>query len=418
MKTSFLLCCLMAVMAMKTYAADLLVEEFAPAPSFSSIAAAIAAATNGDRIIVKNRNGNAPWIENVTVDKSLQFLPYTNDTFFVVQGIYTIVPADNREITFIGMRNTNGNIIATALGNVAARTKVNIMGSLLQAGAITFNQNGYNVNVVHTQLNAGGITLKHGSIIGCDITLTTNMPGISIVAEIALTSETVKIIANKITNLSVTTAAVGISWGSHTHFFDIRNNLIYVRNVGVAVSKSRVLNTVTNLLSNNTITISGAPTTANVFGINITTASASSIIEVMNNLIDLNSTSTSNITGINNTSAIPTVILVYNTIDDGIALANQIKGNFTTNANNTSTAVTLAPNGNIAGSGGVDAGNPAAPYYDLDLTRNDCGAYGGGFSHSNYFPIHAGAARVYMVNVPSSVRVGNTISIQADGYDR
>lgn len=418
MKTIFLTGYLMIAITLKTFATDLLVEEFALAPNFSSISAAVAAATDGDRIVVKNRNGNAPWIENVTVNKSLQFVPFTNDTFFVVQGTYTIVPADNREITFIGMRNTSGTITGTALGNVAARTKVNIMGSSLQLGGITFNQNGYNLQVVHTLLASGGITLRHGSVIGCDVTNPANGVGIAVAPETALTSETVRLIANKVTCLSATTGAIGISWASTSHFFDIRNNLVFTRNMGILISRTRVLNSVINRLSNNTVSIAGAPTTASVYGINFTTTSASSITEVMNNLIDLNSASTSNIFGINNVSTVPTVNLIYNTIDDNIAAARRTSGSFTTNANNSIAAVALAADGNIIGAGGRDLGNPAAPFYDLDLTVNDCGAYGGGFSLSNYFPIHAGSSRLYMVTVPANVRVGGTISIQADGYDR
>lgn len=418
MKTTVLLCCLLVATALKTYASDLLVEEFALAPSYSSISAAVAAATNGDRIIIKNKNGNAPWIENVTVDKSLQFLPFTNDTFFVVQGNYSITPADNREVVFIGMRNMAGGISVTTAGNVAARTKVNIMGSWLQAGAIAFAQNGYDVNVVHTKLSAGSIALRNGSVIGCDVTIATSGTAVGITGETAVTSEKVKIISNVITSLGNTAAACGINWASGSHFFDIRNNLIYTRNVGVAVSRTRALNSVANKLHNNTVSIVGTLTSANVYGINITTTISTSIIEVMNNLIDLNSTSTTNIFGISNTSALPTLTLIYNTVDDGIASNRRTAGNFTTNSNNTFTPVQLNADGNISGAGGLNAGNPAAPYYDLDLSINDCGAYGGSYSLSNYFPIHAGAARVYMVTVPANVRVGGTINIQADGYDR
>lgn len=418
MKTTIMLCCLMVAMALNTYASDLLVEEYALAPAYSSIGAAVAAATDGDRIIIKNKNGNAPWIENVAVNKSLHFLPFTNDTFFIVQGTYTITPADNREVTIIGMRNLAGGITGTAVGNVAARTKVNIMGCLLQSGSVIFGANGYSINTVHTILSAGGISIRAGSVIGCDITLLANNTCILVSPETAVTSETVKIIGNKVTNMSVTTAANGIGWISTSHFFDIRNNLVYTRNVGIAITKSRVLNTVANKLSNNTVSIFGAPTTANVYGISISTASANSIIEVMNNLIDLNSTSTSNIYGISNLSAVPTLTLIYNTIDDSIAVAKRATGSYTTNSNNTFTTVMLAADGNIQGAGGLNVGNPSAPYYDLDLTINDCGAYGGGFSLKNYFPLHAGAARIYNVTVPANVRVGGTISIQADGYDR
>ena len=114
-------------------AADRIVEEFGVSPTFPNIAAAVTAASNGDRIIIKNRAGDIPWIENITVDKSLQFLSYANDGPFVVQGTYTIPSADGREVTIIGMRNTAGGIAGSAGGTSTRGTKVRIIDSLSAA---------------------------------------------------------------------------------------------------------------------------------------------------------------------------------------------------------------------------------------------------------------------------------------------
>ena len=97
-----------------------IVEEFGSAPTYPNVASAVAAAVDGDRILVKNRAGDIPWIENITIDKSLQFLSYVDNGFFVVQGTYSIVPATGRQVTIIGMRNTAGGIQA-ATGSSAVR---------------------------------------------------------------------------------------------------------------------------------------------------------------------------------------------------------------------------------------------------------------------------------------------------------
>src|SRR5436190_9931049 len=86
------------------FSADLIVEEFGSFPTYSSILSAVTASAEGDRIIIKNRAGNVPWIENITVDKSLSFLSYDNNTQFVVQGNYTINKANNREVIIVGMK--------------------------------------------------------------------------------------------------------------------------------------------------------------------------------------------------------------------------------------------------------------------------------------------------------------------------
>lgn len=61
------------LIGLQGFATDLVVEEFGQPPSFASIGAAVAAANDGDRILIKNRAGNVPWIEDVTVNKSLPF---------------------------------------------------------------------------------------------------------------------------------------------------------------------------------------------------------------------------------------------------------------------------------------------------------------------------------------------------------
>lgn len=66
----------------------------------------------------------------------------------------------------------------------------------------------------------------------------------------------------------------------------------------------------------------------------------------------------------------------------------------------------------------IDGGNPAPLFFDLDLTQNDAGCYGGSFTQDNFFPLHTGAARVYNVVYPFNVRVGNTMNVKAFSFDR
>lgn len=93
-------------------ATDRVVEEFGQPPAYPNITSAVNAAVDGDRIIIKNRAGNIPWIENIEVTASLEFLSYDNDEFFYVQGDYTITGATGRTVTFVGMYNTAGDILS------------------------------------------------------------------------------------------------------------------------------------------------------------------------------------------------------------------------------------------------------------------------------------------------------------------
>lgn len=62
---------ILIIFYLQSFAADRVVEEFGFPPAYSSIGAAVAAANDGDRIIIINRSGNIPWIENITINKSL-----------------------------------------------------------------------------------------------------------------------------------------------------------------------------------------------------------------------------------------------------------------------------------------------------------------------------------------------------------
>lgn len=48
----------------------------------------------------------------------------------------------------------------------------------------------------------------------------------------------------------------------------------------------------------------------------------------------------------------------------------------------------------------------------------DAGAYGGSYTLNNFFPLHTGAARVYMTGHPFNIRSGTTLRVRANAWDR
>ena len=54
MKKSVLICLLFVMTIAKSFATDIVVEEFGITPAYPTITDAVAAASNGDRIIIKN----------------------------------------------------------------------------------------------------------------------------------------------------------------------------------------------------------------------------------------------------------------------------------------------------------------------------------------------------------------------------
>ncbi len=413
---AFVLVCSFFLQSLK--AADLLVEEFGVSPAYSSVNAAISAASDGDRIFIRSRTGNIPWVEEITIAKSLELLPFENDTFFYFQGNITITSANNRKVTIIGIYNTQGTLTASA-GNTAARTQVNILGSHFQNGGINLNFNGVKATVAHTYVNNSGISLRYGGVYGCEVVNSSSSTAITVTAEMSPpAAEFVYIIGNR-THTSWSGTGHGIRWNSNTHYFDIRNNLVYSGGDGITVSTSMGNPAEINKVYNNTVSLIGSISTSQ-YGINVSATGAGGIVEIMNNLIHRGNNFNGNSAyGIRSSSSNAQTNAYYNYIHNNFSGTNShISGTFTVSTPNSAGALSLTSDGNISGSGGVDAGNPSNVFFDLNLTRNDCGAYGGSYSLANYRPLHYGSSRVFFVKYPFNIRQGTTLSIEADGYDR
>jgi hypothetical protein len=410
MKKSVLICLLFVVTLMKSYATDIVVEEFGITPAYPSISDAVTAASNGDRIIIKNRAGNIPWIENVNITKSLQFLPFDNDTFFVAQGNWTITLGAGQAVTIIGMKNTLGSITASSSTGTAKSAQINVHGCYFINGNINLTSSAYELNATHNLLDAGYIYTSFGSICGNDVT-SANYPIQVFNGSGTALNDTVFIIGNKVN--STATSYTGIYVSTIISRYQIKNNFVKSRYMGIMTGSTCAG---TNLIYNNTILLNNS--SSSVYGIDVYQVGAGDILEIMNNVIDFVST-TSSMTGINNDGGnTGTVNVYYNHID--VVSNNPVSTGFSFSGNNTtSQSISLTADGHIqAGSAAINGGNPAAPFYDLDLSAGDAGAYGGSYTLDNYFPLFAGSSRVYLNTYPFNVRLGNTLNIKGNSFDR
>jgi hypothetical protein len=403
----------LVLLATSTFAVDRIVEEFGTPPTYSSIAAAVSAAVDGDRIIVKNRAGDIPWIENIIISKNLTFLSYTNNVQFVVQGIYTIDAADGREVIIVGMKNTSGNIVSGTTTGTARGTKISIMDSWLVNGLILFNNTVFDVQVVGNQLDNGYVEIDWGNVIGNQITATSGTGSIFISTTInTAPTDTCYIIGNKILNANFT----GIHMEASNQVYHIKNNFIKCYNpLQLRKGNSQAL---PNLVYNNTClsTSCGAGYDGAIYIINTTSGS---VWEIMNNVIDNLSGSCSVTYGIDLGSNSGVINGYFNHVDAVNSLPIDPSGWTFLGNNTTGSAITTnATTGAITAGSPINGGNPAAPYYDLDLSLGDAGAYGGSYTLNNFFPLFTGAARVYFVNYPFNVRQGSTLATKAFGFDR
>ncbi|HEX2617876.1 MAG TPA: hypothetical protein VHL57_10060, partial [Flavobacteriales bacterium] len=153
------------------------------------------------------------------------------------------------------------------------------------------------------------------------------------------------------------------------------------------------------------------------YGINLANTLAGSIWEVMNNVVTF--TWGNDNRGINKDSGNNGQLNVYyNHVTS--AMTFEISNDFTFAANNTTDqTIALDTDGSLlGGNAAIDGANPSPVFSDLDLSTGDAGAYGGSYTLNNFFPLHSGAARVYLTGHAFNVRVGSTLRVKATAFDR
>ncbi len=404
---------LFAGMVMNLFAVDRVVEEFGSAPTYPNIAAAVTAAVDGDRIIIKNRAGDIPWIETITVAKSLEFLNYVDNGFFIVQGNWTITPAFGRVVVIKGMRNTSGSIIADGTGTLGS-TVLKVLDGQFVNGYINVGSDAFRADIVGNELQAGYVRINLGNVVGNSITAALSAEGIRVTpATTVFQGDTCAIIGNQVNNTAASLEGIFVS--GRAQVYHIRNNWVRHSWMGIEIYGGNTQN-IPNLIWNNTVRTNFGGTN-NRYGISIANTPANSIWEVMNNVVTTLYTGTN--WGINKDSGNNGEINVYyNHVASSITYP--ISATFTFSGNNTtSKPITVNNDGTLNNApSAVNGGNPAAPFYDLDLSIGDAGAYGGSYTMNNFFPLHTGAARVYMTGHPFNLRDGATLRVRANAWDR
>ena len=402
------------LVAASTFATDRVVEEFGIAPTYPSITAAVSAAIDGDRVVVKNRAGDIPWIENISVNKSLQFVSYENNSPFVVQGNYLIEAAPGREVSIIGMRNTGGYFAGINPGGLRA-TRVRIIDCQLISGAISFTNDGFDVDVIGCTLQHGSVVISFGNVIGNDIT-SSSIYGSALdisPSTSAFQGDTCWVTGNKLTGPG-TSSYDALSVNSEAQVYHIRNNFVRHGYVGIRIIGGNT-SSVQNTIWNNTV-VAYTGQFSN-YGILPANTPAGAIWEIMNNVVTF--TGGGDQRGIYKDSGNQAQINVYfNHIVPGMSTA--VSPDFTFVSNNTTNQpLTVNADGSLLNApGAINGANPSAVFSDIDLSAGDAGAYGGSYTLTNYFPLHTGAARVAHVVYPFNVRQGSTLRVRATSFDR
>ena len=389
MKRTFIL--LLSMVAFMAQATDRVVEQSGVSPAYSSIQAAINAASNGDRILIKNRPGGIPWIEDLTIAKSLELLSYDNDVQWIIQGNVLVTAGGNRNITILGMRNLSGDLGYTTSSGTSRSTHVKVIDCSFESGQVSLQSDAYILDVIHTDITDGYIYNYNGNIIGCEL----NNSTINIYNTEAYRNETVKIIGNVIVTPDASSYGnQGIDITNLAYDFEIKNNLITACR-GISIERSG--SSQTFYIYNNSIRTTRSTNTSGTHygakGLELRHSgqgSSSATYEIMNNAIDrFNAANVSN-WGIDIFGQSGDINVYYNWIDSDFA--PEFNGSPTVDfANNITTAFDINPDGSLpGGSPCIDGANPDPSFYDLDLSTGDAGAFGGSYTLDNFHPLHTG----------------------------
>lgn len=393
-------------------ATDYCVNENGNNGCYSTITAAIGVAANGDRIIVEPKAGHAPYVENLNINKSVYIICANDTDKFDVQGTMTITPAIGRSITIVGMHH-QGDISPNGHSPAGTRCSVSFLACNI-IGQLNFDYNYFNVTLASSVIQ-GSIGFRYGKVIGNDFTMSTGgfywsgiHTAVYLGPDALASNDTMLIIGNRM-HLNYTTYSVGVVSYTNSHFVHIMNNLVLCNNSGygggIYMSDFKPSLISRNLIQNNTIY---SPISLYV-GLYFSNPISNSYTEAINNLILGASCTSGSIYGANGTIAIS-----YNV--SNIALHTSSIDVCACNVINSNSTLDGAGRPQV-GSDAINGGSPDFSYYDLDLSVNDAGAYGGSFSQDNFFPI-TGSTRVFYVNAPRRVNVSGTINIKADSFDR
>ena len=390
-------------------ATDLVVAAGGAGGAYSSIGAALTAASPNDRIIVYPQANGASYTENtLTITKSIQILSANEGAFYTVDGGINITPSSaGISVTIIGMKLITGGISSTITSPVGARSIINILNDTLASGALSINNDNYNVTAASSYVG-GGITMRYGKLLGNYVY---GQIAVSTDASVNNPTDTLMIIGNKINLYTGANSAV-INWASTSQYFSIQNNymmLTYGGNnlhYGIYVTASKASLGGTNCIYNNTVhKPSGTMYTAYSISTN-----ATSMTDFQNNLFHGTLYQYAYAFGGGNFNAHYNYATTFNwtgITNDG---TNQTATNTTLNSEGLNTN---------ALSNTINGGTPDSAYVDLNLSRNDVGCYGGSYSLDNFFHITASDwARVILVTAPRRIMVNGTINVKAIGFDK
>ena len=409
-----------SLLLVTNYATDIYVNNSGQAGTYTTIAAAISAASSGDRIFI---SPYGVYTENLTVNKSLTFASAVSGTNFNVLGSFSVTADAGMDVRIIGgiFSSTLNATTNTATQN--NMTDIYVIDS--EFSSVNLNDNFVRAHVLFCS-NMATVYIQNGDIIGCLINGSVTVYD----GPNSVTGDTVKIIGNIISN--------DLDFASDDNYYVIANNSIGIneddiQNIGgsrtVDFSANSYSSTVNNLFLNNTVIDGSNSSSYATVSYSAASVNYSNVLIKNNLLINTQAAvnSHSNYAAIRNLSTTASNFpkTFYNTFIGGSYYVDDTESDIFANIDHSgSSAYDFWQNLNsyIDSHGRcsdeshcVGKGIPSIDHYDIDMTINDRGTYGGPYSIDNYINTTNGKARIYDLDIPFEIWSGQTPTVKAKG---
>ena len=392
---------------------------------FTNITSAVAAAVNGDRIIVASNTYNEA---TLTIDKSLKILPQTSGATINFNANIVIAGFPGMKLEILGFNLGIYSISTNSIpsGSYNNRAKVCIIDSL--SSNIGFDNDYYELNLIKS-FTANDVNFRYGNLIS------------NVMNNCYLFDE-----VNSNINSMDKIFIVGNTISSSTFIFNDNYKFIISNNVlkDFFVSKWILDSSQTNYITNNDFSSNckiyfaclngNAPYNGNVNDYIAWNSSLLYNFKFLNNkflgsvLFARRNTSTvyPNAFGClfygSDLNAVINVASYSSTLSDWPNV--NANGFFDWSYN----GLPIQMNGSgsliFTNSTGpvneIDGGNPNHQFYDIDLTINDRGINGGPYSQLNYTPSNPTNSKAFIfdLDMPTDLFPGQNVNITAKGYHK
>ena len=387
-------------------AADIYVNSSGASGTYNTLSAAHQAANDGDRIIISTL---LTLIEDVTISKSVTITSAASGSSFVLDGTMTIEANANKEIRLIG-----ADLDALSFTSGTATDSTACFFYLIDSQVssnISTTISGLSFNMLYCDDTDLQVSFKYGSIIGSKVLKFYIHSGSGNAQD-----DTTKIIGNKFTNYC--------EIYNQDHNFLVANNYFITSGVyQLYLDFPKVLNSGTSNILNNTF-VSTNNYVAHGNNLYFESNYDYSNINVFNNYFvhngNYNNSTYNKHIGGNYISSNNQPMILYNVFVSNYGSNGGVYWNTNLSNSNNNQAVTFTGNtyssstGKVTAGVGINEGNNGIQFYDIDMTRNDVGTYGGPFSWDNFHNTATGKARIFNLDVPSEVWMGQTPNLKAD----